>query len=106
MKGFVFFSPSQQMASQHWKMQFHKLSSPGNSLIVTFAQMIVVGWPRPTAKHPHSLSILLDWGEKTGGTGARKLLGQDEGREITYQAPSWAKQPHPGEFNLVCCQLA
>lgn len=66
MKGFVFFSPSQQMASQHWKMQFHKLSSPGNSLIVTFAQMIVVGWPRPTAKHPHSSlpPVQQDWGRK------------------------------------------
>lgn len=98
------------MASEHQKMYFNKLSSPGNSLIVTLALMIAVGWPRPTAKHPNSRTLTPLYpsgtGEKMGRTGARKLLGQDKDREITYHILSWAKQPQLGEFNLICCQLA
>lgn len=39
-------------------------------------------------------------GEKAGGKRARKLMGQNIDREITYQVLLWAKQTQLTEFNL------
>lgn len=56
-----------------------------------------------TATHsPHPSSI----GEKTRGTWARKLMGPNKDREITYQVPSQAKQTGCGELNCIYCPLA
>lgn len=44
-------------------------------------------------------------GEKIGRRGTRKLVGQDEDREIIYQLPLQAKQTSPGEINYIYCYI-
>lgn len=51
----------------------------------------VVDWHLPTAKIPPSCSFTW-WEQKIGGTGMRKLTGQDKDRRIVRQLLLQAKQ--------------
>jgi len=54
----------------------------------------------------HSLYPSVGCGQTTGRTEAKKLIGQNKHREITYQLLSWAKEIQPVESNSIHCQLA
>lgn len=51
----------------------------------------------------HSVTALLSWAR--GRKHDKRLVGGDQGREVTQQVPSRAKQARLGEIKLFYCQL-